>query len=181
MFRARPRLEPPSDAQRPPVDSPRFEYLHHRLLDTFDGAVPFGTIIKIIDWIQKPNHDPFLRHGLGHLMVKDEWPNVRRDIDRNRPSPIVLVGPPQAGLGSVSDIKKALANSHQVVAYGYDLTPSDVVIHVYDPNNPAEDHATLKVSLLHPEQPPATTNLGREVRGFFRSHYTRRNPRPVWS
>jgi hypothetical protein len=181
IFRVRPRLELPPDAERPPAGSPRFEYLHHRLLDTFDGAVPFGTILKILSWIETPSHDAFLRRGLGHMMVSDEWPNVRRDIDRDRPSPIVLVGPPQAGLGDVSEIKKALANSHQVVAYGYDVVPSAVVIYVYDPNNPSEDNATLTVSLAHPEQPVVTANLGREVRGFFRSHYTRRNPRPTWS
>ena len=181
LFLSAPRLEPPQDATRPPAGSPRFEYLTHRLLDSFNGAVPYGTILKIFDWIQTSNGDDFLRHGLGHMMTTDEWPNIKLDIDSNRPSPIVLVGPPQSALGDVSTIKQALANSHQVVACGYDLGPSDVTIHVYDPNNPSEDNATLTVSLAHPERPVVTANMGREVRGLFRSHYTWKDPRPTWS
>jgi hypothetical protein len=181
LFLSRPRLDPPTDATRPPAGSPRFDYLCDRLLDSFNGAVPFGTILKILDWIETPNHDDFLRHGLGHMMTTDEWPHIKRDIDMNRPSPIVLVGPPQSGLGDVSTIKRALANSHQVVACGYDLGPSDVTIHVYDPNNPSEDNATLTISLAHPEQPVVTANMGREVRALFRSHHTWHDPRPVWS
>ena len=181
LFLSAPRLDPPQDATRPPAGSPRFDYLTHRLLDSFNGAVPYGTIIKILDWIQTSSSDDFLRHGLGHMTASDEWPSIKRDIDSNRPSPIVLVGPPQSALGDVSTIKGALANSHQVVACGYDLGPSDVTIHVYDPNNPSEDNATLTVSLAHPEWPVVTANMGREVRGLFRSHYTWNDPRPVWS
>jgi hypothetical protein len=181
MFLNVPRLELARDVPRPPEGSQRFDYLTQRLLDSFNGAVSYGTILKILDWIETPNNDNFLRHGLGHMMATDEWPNIQRDIDANRPSPIVLVGPPQSGIGDVSTIKQALANSHQVVVCGYDLGPADVTLHVYDPNNPSEDNATLTVSLAHPEQPVGTANMGREVRGLFRSHYTWHDPRPTWS
>ena len=180
MFLCKPRLEPPRDLPRPPAGSPQFEYLTRRLLNTFGGAVPYGTILKILDWVETPNHDDFLRHGLSHMTCRDEWPKIKRDIDSNRPSPIVLVAPPLASAADVSAIKKALSNSHQVVACGYELGPSDVTIQVYDPNNPAEDNATLTVSLAHPERPIVTANMGREVRGFFRSRYRWHDPRPVW-
>jgi hypothetical protein len=180
MFLNKPRLEPPRDLPRPDPGSPQFEYLTHRLLNTFGGAVPYGTILKIVDWIETPNHDDFLRHGLSHRTGHDEWPKIKRDIDSNRPSPIVLVAPPQAVIADIAAIKKALSSSHQVVACGYELGPEDVTIQVYDPNNPAEDNATVTLSLAHPERPIVAANMGREVRGFFRSHYKWRNPRPVW-
>jgi hypothetical protein len=179
MFLASPRLAPPLDPTRPPDGSPRFQYLTNRLLDSFNGAVPYGTILKLIDWISTPNGDSFLRQGLGHTMAAAEWPNIRSDIEANRPSPIVLVGPPQAGPADVATIKAALARSHQVVAYAYEAGPADVTIYVYDPNNPTENRASLYLSVDHPEQGLVTNNLG-DFRGFFRSHYTWHDPRPVW-
>lgn len=179
MFLASPRVAPPSDPTRPADGSPRFEYLTNRLLDSFNGAVPYGTILKLIDWIGTPNGDDLLRHGLGHMMAADEWPSVQRDIDSNWLSPIVLVGAPQASPTDVATIKQALSSSHQVVAYRFEAGPSDVTIYVYDPNNPTENNASLFLSLAHPEQPVVTNNLG-SFRGFFRSHYTWHDPRPTW-
>jgi hypothetical protein len=180
MFLSQPKLELPRDTPRPPDPSPRFQYIYHRLLDSFNGVLPYATILKLLDWIETPDHDDLLRHGLGHMMATDEWPNIKTDIDSNRPSPIVLVGSPQGALGDIESLKKALADSHQVVAYGYDLGPSDVTIHVYDPNNPSEDNATLTVPLTYAERPILTANMGREVRGLFRSHYAWHDPRPTW-
>jgi len=180
MFLAQPRLVPPRDATRPPAHGPHFDYLCHRFLDSFNGAIPYGTILKVLDWIETPANDDFLRHGLGHMTAVDEWPHIKRDIDSNRPSPIVLVGSPQGDLGDIATVKRALADSHQVVACGYDLGPEDVTIHVYDPNNPSEDNATMTVSLIHTDRPIVTSNMGREVRGLFRSHYAWHNPRPTW-
>lgn len=180
MFLSSPRIEPPADPARPDPRSPRFDYLTHRLLDSFNGALPYGTILKVVDWIQTPTTDGFLRHGVGHMTAADEWPGIKRDIDSNRPSPIVLVGPPKSGLGDVAAIKKAISNSHQIVVCGYDLGPSEVTLHVYDPNSPGQDEATITVQLAHPEQPITTVNMGRDIRGIFRSHYTWHDPRPIW-
>ena len=179
MFLASPRLAPPVDPTRPPDGSPRFDYLTGRLLDSFNGAVPYGTILKLIDWIATPEGDGFLRRGLCSMMATDEWPNIRADIDANRPSPIVLVGSPEAQPTDVATIKVALNRSHQVVAYAYEAGPSDVTVYVSDPNNPTEANATLYLPLTRPGQGFSTNNLG-DFRGFFRSHYTWHDPRPVW-
>ena len=179
MFLASPRLAPPTDPTRPADGSPRFDYLTGRLLDSFNGAVPYGTILKLIDWIATPNGDSFLRQGLSRMMAAGEWPSVKGDIDANRPSPIVLVGPPEAAPADAATIKQALSSSHQVVAYAYEAGPSDVTVYVLDPNNPTETAATLYLPLAHPDQGITTQNLG-DFRGFFRSHYTWHNPRPVW-
>jgi hypothetical protein len=179
MFVATPRLAPPVDPARPSDGSPRFDYLTSRLLDSFNGAVPYGTILKLIDWIGTPNGDGFLRRGLRSMIAADEWPNIRADIDSNRPSPIVLVGSPAAQPTDVATIKAALSRSHQVVAYAYEAGPSDATVYVYDPNNPKEPNATFYLPFADPAQGFATNNLG-DFRGCFRSHYTWHDPRPVW-
>ena len=179
MFLAMPRLAPPVDPARPADGSPRFDYLTSRLLDSFSGAVPYGTVVKLIDWIGTPDGDGFLRRGVRSMMATDEWPNIRADIDSNRPSPIVLVGSPAAELTDLASVKAALSRSHQVVAYAYEAGPSDATVYVYDPNNPTEPNATLYLPFAESRRGFAANNLG-DFRAFFRSHYTWHDPRPVW-
>lgn len=54
-----------------------------------------------------------------------------------------------------------------------------MTIHVYDPNSPGRDDATISFSLAHPERPIITVNMGRDIRGIFRSHYSWHDPRPA--
>ena len=161
----------PSDTTAP-GSGPLLTYVANRLLDSFD--LPTGPLRYVA--LMNPalsDHETWVApfgHGRAWRMVNDEWPLIRADLDSGVLSPLGLV-----------EVKSAnpfqLGRNHQVLAYGYDLTGSELVIHLYDPNQPDNDAVTMSLDIGDPEHTidvdytPATT-----VFSFFRTAYTHRDP-----
>ena len=82
MFLAQPRLVPPRDATRPPAHGPHFDYLCHRFLDSFNGAIPYGTILKVLDWIETPDQAMVWAVALG--LQKDAESVLERSAEDAR-------------------------------------------------------------------------------------------------
>jgi hypothetical protein len=76
------------------------------------------------------------RANIGRHCREVEWPRIRADIDRGRPSMIGLVR-----RATVNPLD--LAKNHQVLGYAYDGAGGTVTIRVYDPNWPGRDDVTI--------------------------------------
>jgi hypothetical protein len=108
-------------------------------------------------------------------MIKNQWPKVKADLDGGRLSPIGLIRHKSA---NPIDI----LNNHQVLAWGYDLNGDDLILHVYDPNDPAED-ITLTLNIGRPENTTrityTSTHNTAPVFMFFRTEYTFVDPSSI--
>jgi len=65
-----------------------------------------------------------------------EWPRIRADIDAGRLSMVGLVR--HTGLNPFN-----LTQSHQVLAFAYEVAGNMVTLRVYDPNWPGRDDVTV--------------------------------------
>ena len=65
-----------------------------------------------------------------------EWPRIRADIDAGRLAMVGLVR--QTGWNPFR-----LTESHQVLAYAYEVDGDAVTIRLYDPNWPARDDVSI--------------------------------------
>jgi hypothetical protein len=160
-----------------------FNYLVRRLFDSFN--LPSGPLIYLgLMNPALPDHETYLSdiglapRGRAWIMINNEWPKIRTDLDGGHPSTIGLI-----------EVKSAdpfqLGNNHQVLAYGYDLNGADLTIHVYDPNFPNDDNITLSLSIADPQHTTLVTYPSRDpVLCFFRSDYTFSSPPslapPLW-
>ncbi len=152
FFEAR-RKPPPLDAP-PDADKPLFGYLVDRLVDSFD--LPTGPL-KYYGWMTLPDERVA-------LLTRDEWPDIKRDLDAGRPCPLGLVR-------VRSPDPRDLGKNHQVLAFGYDLeeTSGAYTLQIYDPNHPGD-----AVTLTGP--PALAYSTGEPLRGFFRTPYKKRDP-----
>jgi hypothetical protein len=73
--------------------------------------------------------------------VLKEWPAIRAELDSGHPSVVGLVR-------SSDSSPTALTKNHQVLAFGYEETPTSIAIRVYDPNHPGMDDVELLVDIL---------------------------------
>ncbi|MDQ3581282.1 MAG: hypothetical protein M3495_06585 [Pseudomonadota bacterium] len=120
-------------------------------------------------------------------MIDDEWPKIRIDIDAGKPSPLSLVGGPPRGVLDVAGIIDSLRHCHQVLAYAYEVDSANkLTLLVYDCNDPFNDSSTVSLDLsdpapMTPIAAPAISNKlgGIDVRGFFRTGYTLRDPSAI--
>src|SRR5207245_11409876 len=112
------------------------------------------------------------RHSRGWVMVKDEWPKIRADLDAGSLSMVGLVR-------VVSADPRQLGLNHQVVAYGYDLEPGHLTLFIYDPNWPARDDVRIELA-IDDSQTSATAadSTGEPLVCFFRAPYSRKDPVP---
>jgi len=152
---------------REPSDS-LFRHFCHRLFASW--ALPFGWM-KYWDWQRRPSESRFTAgvrttRGVSDLMIKTEWPKIRGQLDAGRLVPLGLVK--ESGWNPLK-----LGLNHQVLAYGYDLVSDDLTVHVYDPNFPCDDTATLRWSLADPNAPRLVHHSceGDTVRGVFHTEY----------
>jgi hypothetical protein len=116
-------------------------------------------------------------------MVEIEWPSIKADIDAGRPAPLALVAPPRADVLGLAGLGTALGNSHQVLAWRYDLDGAgNLVLSVYDCNDPANDGSQIAMNVADPTRPIAISAprisaiLGNEIRALFRSAYAQKDP-----
>jgi hypothetical protein len=164
---------PPPDAPRPSPDTPLFDYIVDRLIDSWQ--VPEG-VMKYLQWMNTTTHtSEFLditRRGVAWWTVKDEWPKVKTDLDAGRPSPLGLVT-------VESNDPRDLGENHQVLARGYELDGANLTIEVYDPNTDRAVGVHLTARLDDAEQSAHIAhNIGidHDVRGFFHVDYEPKAP-----
>jgi hypothetical protein len=147
---------------------PLFRHFCRRLLTSW--GIPFGWM-RYVEWQVRPTASRFVsgvrtRRGVSSLMIETEWPKIRSLLDAGKLVPLGVVK--QAGWSL-----RKMALNHQVLAYGYDLHGDDVTVHIYDPNFPGDDTATLRWNLADPDAAREVTHSceGPTVRGVFLTEY----------
>ena len=74
-----------------------------------------------------------------------------------------------------------LGHNHQVMAYGYRLTGSNVILRIYDPNHPSDDTVTINLSLASTGEPvhaDYSVQDGKPIYAIFRTNYENRDGFP---
>jgi len=144
----------------------------HRLIDSFDGP---ATVAKWLAFTQKLDHDTvFGGPGVFHMTVS-ECAAIMTDIDAGILCPIGVVL-------AQSLAPWAVFQNHAELVWGYDLTGSQLTLHVYDCNNPARDDITIGLDISSPTPAKDIFTNGTygptydHVRGFFRLPYTHADP-----
>jgi hypothetical protein len=158
---------PPLDTTAPKPGTPLFEYIAHRLLDSFNGV---AGINKYLEWMRFPadSHLFGILKTISWHTLHDEWPSIQTDLNNGRPSPLGLIL-----IESVNPLD--VGKNHQVLAYGYDLNEEsgDLQVFIYDPNWPGRDDVTLSLNVADRANPsPVTYSVDPAGRGFFRTKYT---------
>ena len=181
-------IAPPPDTTPPAGDTAPYHYIAGRQVDSFEmGAVPlrfYGLMSP-----SRPDRDSAVSgllvrlglrlHSRTWVMLHDEWPKVRADLDGGRLSPIGLVRVVSADPGQ-------LTHNHQVLAWGYDLDGAALSIFIYDPNWPDQDGVRLILEVTDPtarSTPTYVLSDGRPnpdgpVLCFFRAPYEPKDPAP---
>jgi hypothetical protein len=169
-------IEPP--AARPAPGEPLYRHIVQRLVDSWH--LPAG-VAQYYQWMNLPDGDSgfdvFGRHvvtdrGLAWRTIKTQWPQITADLDHGTP----------AALGVVTVASSApadLGHNHQVLAYGYDKSGSQITVRVYDPNSGQRDDIYIRFDQKTPAKPTTfahNLNIGHPVRGFFRTAYTPATP-----
>jgi hypothetical protein len=169
-------LPPVPDTTNPVQGSALFNYIVSRLFASFD--IPAG-VLTYYEWMNTPDHDTGIwfvtRRGVAWKTIMEEWPKIKADIDGGMLSPLGLVT-------VYSTDPTMMGHNHQVLAYGYEVDDSNrLTLHLYDPNTapPGADDVQLSLDLSNPSHTSPIThnvNIGRGIRGFFRTKYTFSNP-----
>ncbi len=174
-------LTAPKDRPEPPANgSRRFRAIVRRQVQSLDWLrVP----LRYYD-LQAFRPDPpvpwsrALRREPAHVAaIRDEWPRIRSGLDSAHPVVVGLIR--QSGPWPAD-----LARNHQVLAFGYEVTPGSVVIRIYDPNHPGHDDVTLRADLARGatrEMPrwSLAQSTGEPLLGWFREPYPAPSPASV--
>jgi hypothetical protein len=166
---------PPAQTTPPAAGSPLFDYLVQRLLQSFElpcGVTRYLELMNPLVPDSEPSvpGEPLVVHSRAWVMINEEWPKVKADLDTGRLSPIGLITVKSYDL-------RLVGKNHQVAVYGYDLDGTDLVLHVYDPNYPDDDGVALALSLADPSQPtPVTYTRPEPVFCFFHTDYAPDSP-----
>ncbi len=169
---------PPREGTKPPTSGPLFDHIARRLFASFNlSSVPPGPLkyYNLMNpnlsegetWASRKGLAP---HGRAWVMIEEEWPKIKADLDANHLSPLGLIQ-------VKSDDPFKMGENHQVLSYGYALSNNDLTLHIYDPNHPDEDDVTLSLNISDPEHETKliySVYAGRNQRVwcFFRSDYT---------
>jgi hypothetical protein len=160
-----------------PSSGPLFDFLVRRLFDSFNLYLPppplpippfkffaplppFGPGPATYAWLMNPDlpdHETVASNvglsprGRAWIMINDEWPKIKADIDSGRLSPL--------GLNRIKspDLLQMGDGNHQVLAYGYCLDDTDLAIRIYDPNHENDDTITLSLSIADPQHTTPVT------------------------
>jgi hypothetical protein len=170
------RITPP--AARPAPSEPLFQYLVQRLVASWN--LPTGAA-QYYQWMNLPDGNTgfdvagqhiVTEHGLASRTIQAQWPQITADLDRGIPAAL--------GVVTVASASPAdLGLNHQVLAYGYEASPSQVTVQVYDPNSGQNNGIHIQFDPRDPAGPSNFThnlNISRPVRGFFRTAYTPATP-----
>jgi hypothetical protein len=165
---------PPVTTQNPPANSPAFDYIVRRLIDSFN--IPAG-VAEYYEWMVLSRQDVgfgLVIHGTSYRTVEEELPKVRQSIDHGMPCPL--------GLILVNSTNPAdLGKNHQVLAYAYNDLGSTTTVSVYDSNVP-DTEVTIAFSTSHPELGTTFAYSGNEAElfGFFTVPYRPADPAAIF-
>lgn len=167
----------PPNLEIPPTEGELFNYLVTRLFDSFD--LPFGPrrYLELMSPLRSDGETFWSRlglapHGRAWVMIRDEWPKIRADLDAGYPCPLGLVRVESANPFD-------LGKNHQVLAYGYQILDRTVAFRLYDPNLPSRDDVTLSVNMADARRPARAALSppgGAPVFAYFRTPYSRVEP-----
>lgn len=165
-------LTPPTEQPKP--KTPLYKFLVRRIIDSWH--VPVG-VAQYFTWMNLPDGDVgfsafgrkvVVEHGVSGRTISQQWPAIRKDLDRGIPSAL--------GLVTVESRNPAdLGMNHQVLGYGYNVDGKQVTIQVYDPNSGQDDGVTISFDTSQPTKATAfkhNIDIGHPVRGFFRTAYS---------
>jgi hypothetical protein len=129
---------------------PLFLYLVDRLFATF-SVDSVSLMLKLMNPLY-PDTDENVLGALGlaagrsSVMANEEWPLIRADIEEGRPSPLALIT-------VKSTLPWDLGKCHQVLAYAYDVHGDDILLRVYDPNQPLINDVTMRFNVRTVAEP----------------------------
>jgi hypothetical protein len=165
-------------AARPAQGEALYGYLVRRLVDSWH--VPAG-VAQYYQWMNLPDGDTgfdvlgqhvVTDRGLAWRTIQAQWPQITADLDQGTPAAL--------GVVTVASASPAdLGRNHQVLAYGCDVSASQVTVWVYDPNSGQNDGIYIRFDPRAPAQPTTfehNLGLGLPIRGFFRTGYTPATP-----
>jgi hypothetical protein len=161
----------PSNADAPASDSPLYKFVVQRLLDSFNLPLGIGRYLELME-PSFPDASPgFGLPGRSSVMLHDEWPKIKADLDAGHPVPLGLVK-------VVSDQPENLGKNHQVLAYGYDLDGTSLTVWLYDPNYPNRDDIQFQLSTANAQAPVKLTYTpsAEQVFCFFQTRYAPKPP-----
>jgi len=109
-----------------------------------NGSALFRTLVRrqvlSLDWMRAPLRFWWVGAiGPERALRRtrdSEWPRIRADIDAGRLSRVGLVR--HTGLNPFN-----LVQSHQVIAFAYEVAGDVVTLRIYDPNWPGRDDVTV--------------------------------------
>ena len=164
-------IQPP--ATRPAPGEPLYRYIVRRLVDSWH--VPAG-VAQYYQWMNLPDGDSGFEvfgrrvvtdRGLAWRTIQTQWPQIAADLDHGTPAAL--------GVVTVASASPAdLGFNHQVLAYGYHTSPSEVTVRVYDPNSGQDDGICIRFDPRAPARPTTfahNIDISHPVRGFFRTAY----------
>jgi hypothetical protein len=164
------RLTAPTDTQPPPAGTPLYRFIISRLLDSFNLPFGLGRYLELMEPAFPDVGIGFGLPGRASVMLHDEWPRIKSDIDAGHPVPLGLIKIKSA-------IPHDLCKNHQVLAYGYDLDGTNLILRVYDPNYPNRDDVQIQLSIASAQAPvPLIYTPTEAVYCFFRTPYTSKVP-----
>jgi hypothetical protein len=167
----------PPPAERPPAGSPLYQFIVHRLVDSWH--IPAG-VGRYYWWMNVPDADfrlgrragrGRLRPGVWRLSVERQWPLIRASIDAGQPAALGVVTMASAWPG-------VLGRNHQVLAYGYEQAGTTVNIAVYDPNSGPDDQVRIVFDAADAVF-EHNLSIAWPVRGFFLTRYSAAVPPAV--
>jgi hypothetical protein len=130
-----------------------------RFFDSFTPAA-ITTYYALMD-PALPDHETDLSqiglapHGRSWTMIHDAWPKIKADVDSGHPSPIGLVL-----IKSLNPVD--IGHNHVVLVYGYDLTGSDLTMHIYDPNYASLADCNTRIIRLNIADPLHTVTVASD-------------------
>jgi hypothetical protein len=163
---------------RPLPGTPLYKFIVRRLVDSWH--VPAG-VVEYYQWMNIADGDlsasvlgrsVVVQRGVSWRTIEQQWPLVKASIDAGVPAPL--------GVVTVKSVNVAdLGRNHQVGAYAYSVSGTEVTVRVYDPNSGRNDGIVISFDTSAPER--ATTfatnlNIDLPVRGFFMTAYAPADP-----
>ena len=142
-------IQPP--ATRPAPGEPLYRYIVRRLVDSWH--LPAG-VAQYYQWMNLPDGDSGFEvfgrrvvtdRGLAWRTIQTQWPQIKADLDHGTPAAL--------GVVTVASASPAdLGCNHQVLAYGYHTSPSEVTVRMYDPNSGQDDSIYIRFDPRAPGQ-----------------------------
>jgi len=163
---------------RPAGGEALYGYIVQRLVDSWH--LPTG-VTQYYQWMNLPDGDTgfdafgqrvVIDRGVAWRTIQTQWPQIATDLDHGTPAAL--------GVVTVASTNPAdLGHNHQVLAYGYNASASQVTVRVYDPNSGKIDGIYIRFDPRTPDNPTTFAHnlaIALPVRGFFRTAYAPATP-----